>query len=194
MTDLYRYFNDKDELLYVGISKSAVARAIQHQQQAEWWEEFSYMTRERFVIRGDAENAERIAIQNENPKYNIVHKVEQTNKKSKPKYNEDTMCNLVSWEIVKPGVVRFDFPKCECCNMTSTIGLAKKIMPDVVQVQTFAGGKQDTFYNKKNGFWTSYRPGFRGPQVEDKCCITKHEDRKKPWRFASRRLDVSTPP
>lgn len=72
-TDLYRYFDADGRLLYVGISVSAVARAAQHRRTATWWGDFANMTREVFPTRFAAEEAERRAIVEEKPVYNVMH-------------------------------------------------------------------------------------------------------------------------
>lgn len=72
-TDLYRFFDADDRLLYVGISFSAITRAAQHRTTANWWPDMVMMTVERFDTRQDALEAEREAIRTERPAYNIVH-------------------------------------------------------------------------------------------------------------------------
>jgi hypothetical protein len=72
-TDLYRYFDAEQRLLYVGISFSALNRAIQHKSSAKWWSEQRTMTRETHPTRSAAEEAERRAIATEKPIHNIVH-------------------------------------------------------------------------------------------------------------------------
>jgi len=72
-TDLYRYFDAEGQLLYVGISLSAVARAVQHKQTAAWWPLMANMQRETYPTRADAEQAERRAIRSERPIHNVVH-------------------------------------------------------------------------------------------------------------------------
>jgi len=72
-TDLYRYFDADGKLLYVGISLSALNRAIQHKSSAGWWSQQRTMTRETHPTRSAAEEAERRAIATEKPIHNIVH-------------------------------------------------------------------------------------------------------------------------
>lgn len=70
-TDLYRYFDENGELLYVGVSLNSVARAAQHKHQSHWYDNFCSMTRQTFPTRQEALAAETLAIQAENPKHNI---------------------------------------------------------------------------------------------------------------------------
>lgn len=72
-TELYRYFDDSCNLLYVGISKSAVARASQHQGSSHWYSKHTTMKTERFNTREEALKAEKKAIKTESPLYNKVH-------------------------------------------------------------------------------------------------------------------------
>jgi len=72
-TDLYRYYDADDRLLYIGVSKCAVARAMKHQYDAAWWASFAYMTREVYPTRAAALRAEKAAIKAERPIHNIVH-------------------------------------------------------------------------------------------------------------------------
>ena len=78
-TELYRYFNDKGSLLYVGISLSAVYRACQHKSVSHWYKYATKIDIQRFDSRGDALSAEREAIKKESPIYNLMHnKKEET--------------------------------------------------------------------------------------------------------------------
>ena len=78
-THLYRLWNSSDDLLYVGISKSALTRLGQHQRSQPWADEICRITIERFDTRGQAETAEVEAIAAERPKYNVRHAVKPTN-------------------------------------------------------------------------------------------------------------------
>jgi len=71
-TDLYRYFDADDRLLYVGISFSAVMRASQHRSDKGWWKDVARMTVEHLPNRAAAERKEIEAIKNESPVHNVV--------------------------------------------------------------------------------------------------------------------------
>lgn len=71
--DLYRHFNEDGELLYVGISMSALERSIAHRKKSHWWNEITRIEIEKFPTRAEALEAEKRAIRAENPKYNIDH-------------------------------------------------------------------------------------------------------------------------
>ena len=68
---LYRHFGEDGELLYVGISLSAVARLSAHNQSATWANSIRRVEIQAFPDRRLAELAEATAIQNERPKHNI---------------------------------------------------------------------------------------------------------------------------
>jgi hypothetical protein len=72
-TELYRYFGESGELLYIGISRNSVVRSIQHSEKSHWFDDAVNMTIERLETREDAIAAERVAIQEERPIYNQVH-------------------------------------------------------------------------------------------------------------------------
>ncbi|MDM5264777.1 GIY-YIG nuclease family protein [Sulfurovum sp. XTW-4] len=69
--DLYRHFDKDDNLLYVGISISALQRLSQHKDVSGWYHEISKITIEKFSSLDDARKAEKHAIWNELPKYNM---------------------------------------------------------------------------------------------------------------------------
>lgn len=73
-TDLYRLYDAEGTLLYIGISKSAMARMKQHAKEKQWWLEVRRIEIEHVLGgRFDAEFAERRAIESERPKYNVTY-------------------------------------------------------------------------------------------------------------------------
>lgn len=69
-TELYRHYNAKGRLLYVGISLATAARTAQHKASASWWDEVAKITIQRFPDRDAALKAEQAAIKGEHPLYN----------------------------------------------------------------------------------------------------------------------------
>lgn len=69
-TTLYRAFNNKNELLYVGVSNNFLSRAFQHQATSKWHGMATQMTLEHFESRAEAEAAEVQAIKTEKPLFN----------------------------------------------------------------------------------------------------------------------------
>lgn len=78
-TALYRHWNSDGELLYVGISLSAVQRLGQHRTTAHWFGQIANMTIEWFDSREAALEAERQAIKSECPKFNKAHNAANDN-------------------------------------------------------------------------------------------------------------------
>lgn len=71
---LYRHFNDKNDLLYVGISSCPFKRTKNHSKTAKWFSSVSTIKIEKFDTKQEADNAETKAIFLENPKFNIRKK------------------------------------------------------------------------------------------------------------------------
>lgn len=70
---LYRYFNKKNELLYVGITNDIMNRAHAHSRDKSWYRQCAYSTMQHFKSREALAAAEVYAIQTEKPKYNQAH-------------------------------------------------------------------------------------------------------------------------
>jgi hypothetical protein len=130
---LYRYFDADGNLLYVGISLSAVARAVQHKAASEWYSKAVRMDIQRFESRDQLRFAEVAAIRKERPKFNSRHNTgdwdvavattERTNAKQmrvgllrdtiKLVYSEYEVQNLLQLkgdeleELLKAGHIRF---------------------------------------------------------------------------------------
>lgn len=71
-TTLYRYFDDKNQLLYVGITGDNTKRQSQHRRNAFWFGKIASATFEHFESRQDALAAEAAAIESELPKHNLM--------------------------------------------------------------------------------------------------------------------------
>jgi hypothetical protein len=71
-TSLYRHFDTHGRLLYVGISKSHLARLAQHQTGASWYWDITRIDVEQFKTRKLALFAEMLAIRYEKPLHNLV--------------------------------------------------------------------------------------------------------------------------
>lgn len=78
MTNLYRHYDNKGILLYVGISLSAVARLCQHRDHSQWFKDISKVTIEKYEDRKTALLAEKEAIRKEKPTWNIKHNLQKT--------------------------------------------------------------------------------------------------------------------
>ncbi|MBJ7591525.1 GIY-YIG nuclease family protein [Aeromonas veronii] len=74
VTELYRHFDGEGRLLYIGVSLSAARRLSQHMYKSEWAADITDIKVERFPTRQEALDAERNAIINEKPIWNIVYR------------------------------------------------------------------------------------------------------------------------
>ncbi len=74
MAHLYRHYGKNNELLYVGISLSALRRLEQHKDHSHWFPLIEKVVIEHHPSREVALQQERVAIQDEKPKYNIHHR------------------------------------------------------------------------------------------------------------------------
>lgn len=69
---LYRHFDGEGNLLYVGISIDPIKRLKDHSVAAHWFSKIKSVTIEEFESRNLVIDAEKNAIKNENPIYNIM--------------------------------------------------------------------------------------------------------------------------
>lgn len=67
---LYRFYDEGDQLLYVGISNNWQQRLKQHYKASPFHQETAKITLTHYETRAEVENAEKQAILQENPKYN----------------------------------------------------------------------------------------------------------------------------
>ena len=102
-TTLYRHFNSAGELLYVGISTNAYNRYKQHRQEKNWVNQVTSITLERFNRREFAIEAEKIAIEKENPKYNVIHKTVRYKNREKVKVLHDLPDTFEEWFTADKG-------------------------------------------------------------------------------------------
>jgi hypothetical protein len=70
-TWLYRAFDEAGELLYVGITGNVSGRMRTHRRSSPWWDRCNYLELAVFKTRAEAAGAERRAIRNELPRFNI---------------------------------------------------------------------------------------------------------------------------
>ncbi len=67
---LYRLFDEGDRLLYVGITLSPADRFAAHRADKTWWNDVATIRLQHLPDRESLEEAEREAIQVEDPRYN----------------------------------------------------------------------------------------------------------------------------
>lgn len=76
-TALYRHYDARGKLLYIGISLSAVQRLKQHVGDKEWASEIASVKIEQHDTRDAALKAEAEAIKAERPRWNVKHNTAQ---------------------------------------------------------------------------------------------------------------------
>ena len=74
-TALYRFYDERNVLLYVGITDRLGHRWSEHVHGKPWWPEVRRQATEWYGSRQEAEQAEQAAIKVERPVYNIVHAI-----------------------------------------------------------------------------------------------------------------------
>ncbi len=72
METLYRLFGT-DGLLYVGVSDKWSRRMDEHAGHQWWWSQVTRVDLEHYVNRAEVLAAERAAIKDERPRYNVTH-------------------------------------------------------------------------------------------------------------------------
>lgn len=69
---IYRLFDADGALLYIGVSKQVPTRIAQHRADKTWASEIARVETEEFPTRDDALLAEYFAIDDEDPRYNVL--------------------------------------------------------------------------------------------------------------------------
>lgn len=76
ITELYRHFDKRGVLLYVGVSLATIKRLHEHKyRDGSWFRRIVRITIERFPNKDVALRAEKLAIEREKPLYNKLYSV-----------------------------------------------------------------------------------------------------------------------
>lgn len=73
MTTVYRLYDDRDQLLYVGIADHWPSRMKQHSREKPWWSQVCATKLEHHSDRDAAARREVEVIRTEHPRHNVVH-------------------------------------------------------------------------------------------------------------------------
>lgn len=109
---LYRHYDKNDVLLYLGISLTLFQRLADHKLYSIWFNEVTKITVERFNSEKNLLIAEKKAIKNEKPLYNIQHSDLKKIIEIKPILNVTKTAELIGvsryelYRMIKDG--RFD--------------------------------------------------------------------------------------
>ena len=94
-TALYRLYDAKDRLLYVGITSDLMGRLTAHADKP-WWPDVARKTAEWHPTRASAAEAEMKAIRSEDP----VHNIAGTNPSGGPRLRSEIRSDISGNEIV----------------------------------------------------------------------------------------------
>lgn len=72
---VYRFYDEADQLLYVGISDNPPRRFREHTKHAEWWMDAVRIDLTHYATEQAARAAELKAIRTERPKYNLAGRI-----------------------------------------------------------------------------------------------------------------------
>jgi len=113
VTTLYRLWNDRHALLYVGITNDVNARMEEHRADKPWWVEVDQVSTEEFSGRRYALEAETRAIYWEQPRYNVL---------GSPRYSAD-------WEARYHALEDEEAKRCAQPDLTELdlVGISKAI-------------------------------------------------------------------
>lgn len=75
-TSLYRFYGQRDDLLYVGITKTLPGRLGQHNADKQWFHLVATVKVEHFQHRSQARFEELRAIREESPAFNIADRAD----------------------------------------------------------------------------------------------------------------------
>ena len=81
---LYRFYDEDDRLLYIGITSAACARLAQHAALKEWFPKVTRSTFEHYPTRDAAMAAEKAAIVAEEPLHNLRHHPKRPSRAARP--------------------------------------------------------------------------------------------------------------
>lgn len=73
ITSVYRYYDGRGALLYVGITSRGMKRNQEHNHSQDWWRFTATQTIEHYERREDAERRERELIREFRPPFNTAH-------------------------------------------------------------------------------------------------------------------------
>lgn len=99
---LYRFYDEADQLIYVGATTNPAVRFQEHSHHQPWWDEVATIRLERFDSRKKLMAAEAAAIAEEGPRHNTIHAKQQPFRRRKRKNGEGSITQRADgyWQAV----------------------------------------------------------------------------------------------
>jgi hypothetical protein len=94
---LYRFYGAEDDLLYVGITVDPGRRWTRHRSDKLWWTEVARIQIDQFPDRPSVLAAELEAIEQERPRYNIMHASATGGPADVPSWPGCSVCGAAAW-------------------------------------------------------------------------------------------------
>lgn len=95
-TALYRCYDNENNLLYIGISLSAINRLSQHKSHSKWFDAIAKVDVEWFQDRDSAILAEMEAVRIEQPKFNVFLKHRKAHKQRTKKPSQQRTYKILA--------------------------------------------------------------------------------------------------
>lgn len=148
-TVLYRHFSADGVLLYVGISGRVWVRNDEHLWLSGWFSEVSQITLERFSTRAEAVEAEREAILNEKPRFNVQHN-RPKRKLGKSSSGKPNLYEISRAEIARTVLLQPLYSPIEAAKFLGISGRMLRVAMATgdlgfVEIQRSEGGKSTRF-------------------------------------------------
>lgn len=175
---VYKYYDNKMNLLYVGISKSAMTRAGQHETDKSWYYEVEFSHWVTCKNRESAEKLEQELIHDLNPKYNKQRY--KTINKDRKRVHKDSRW---STEVTKNLRHEVDIFKDEIKTLKAeikTLSNCKRYKVGGVKLKDLALGVNDMVFDLSYGMMEFYVAFKYGTESQ-----IAGEDRKKKREFWS---------
>jgi hypothetical protein len=155
-TALYRHYDLNNVLLYVGVSLSTMTRFNQHIQCSDWATDSARMDIEWFDTREMALDAEKKAIKNESPRFNISHSL--INKPTKKIKSNREELDDVTCSKDKEWIDAYHFPE-EYDNLVKNHYFKKR---DTGEILDFYDGVKRF---KDAGFYVALKGRYVDPEM-----------------------------
>jgi len=161
---VYKYYDNKMTLLYVGISKSAMTRAGQHERDKSWYYEVEFSHWITCKDRESAEKLEQELIHDLNPKYNKQrYSVANKNRKS---VHKDSRWSTVTTKNLRSEI---DTLKDEIRTLKAeikTLNNCKRYKVSGVKLADLALGMNDMMFDLSIGLMEYYISVKHGKEPE----------------------------